>query len=135
MCVSVLQRGSVAEHGIHHPTPERGLCWTYKIPEGPARVFVTDGYTIAGKQHQDVPSRQVFDGILALLPEDMVDNAVNTFAFMSKAAVSRYFTCRNKWIKKEIKYTEELRKKTEELKVISEKSVNLVEKAKAAVQD
>lgn len=103
-----------------------------KSPKDPARVFVTDGYTIAGKQHQDVPSRQVFEGILALLPEDMVDNAVNTFAFMSKAAVSRYFTCRNKWIKKEIKYTEELRKKTEELKVISEKSVNLVEKAKAA---
>lgn len=98
-----------------------------KSPKDPARVFVTDGYTIAGKQHQDVPSRRVFEGILALLPEDMVDNAVNTFAFMSKAAVSRYFTCRNKWIKKEIKYTEELRKKTKELKVISEKSVNLVE--------
>ena len=103
-----------------------------KSPKDPARVFVTDGYTIAGKQHQDVPSRRVFEGILALLPEDMVDNAVNTFAFMSKAAVSRYFTCRNKWIKKEIKYTEELRKKTKELKVISEKSVNLVEEAKAA---
>ena len=103
-----------------------------KSPKDPARVFVTDGYTIAGKQHQDVPSRQVFEGILALLPEDMVDNAVNTFAFMSKAAVSRYFTCRNKWIKKEIKYTQELRKKTEELKVISEKSVKLSEKAKAA---
>lgn len=103
-----------------------------KSPKDPARVFVTDGYTIAGKQHQDVPSRQVFDGILALLPEDMVDNAVNTFAFMSKAAVSRYFTCRNKWIKKEIKYAEELRKKTEELKVISEESVKLSEKAKAA---
>ena len=90
-----------------------------KSPKDPARVFVTDGYTIAGKQHQDVPSRRVFEGILALLPEDMVDNAVNTFAFMSKAAVSRYFTCRSKWIKKEIKYAEELRKKTEELKVIS----------------
>jgi len=75
----------------------------------------------------------VFEGILALLPEDMVDNAVNTFAFMSKAAVSRYFTCRNKWIKKEIKFTQELRKKTEELKVISQESVNLVEKAKAVV--
>ena len=104
-----------------------------KSPKDPARVFVTDGYTIAGKQHQDVPSRQVFEGILALLPEDMVDNAVNTFAFMSKAAVSRYFTCRNKWIKKEIKFTQELRKKTEELKVISQESVNLVEKAKAVV--
>lgn len=74
----------------------------------------------------------MFEGILALLPEDMVDNTVNTFAFMSKAAVSRYFTCRNKWIKKEIKYAEELRKKTEELKVISEESVKLSEKAKAA---
>ena len=62
----------------------------------------------------------------------MVYNAVNTFALMSKAAVSRYFTCRNKWIKKEIKYAEELRKKTEELKVISEESVKLSEKAKAA---
>ena len=49
-----------------------------KSPKDPARVFVTDGYTIAGKQHQDVPSRRVFEGILALLPEDMVDNAVNT---------------------------------------------------------
>lgn len=104
-----------------------------KSPKDPARVFVTDGYTIAGKQHQDVPSRRVFEGILALLPEDMVDNAVNTFAFMSKAALSRYFTCRNKWIKKEIKFTQELRKKTEELKVISQESVNLVEKAKAVV--
>lgn len=104
-----------------------------KSPKDPARVFVTDGYTIAGKQHQDVPSRQVFEGILALLPEDMVDNAVNTFAFMSKATLSRYFTCRNKWIKKEIKFTQELRKKTEELKVISQESVNLVEKAKAVV--
>lgn len=103
-----------------------------KSPKDPARVYVTDGYTIAGKQHQDVPSRQVFDGILALLPEDMVDNAVNTFAFMSKAALSRYFTCRNKWIKKEIKFAQELRKKTEELKVISEESVKLSEKAKAA---
>ena len=90
-----------------------------KSPKDPARVFVTDGYTI--------------EGILALLPEDMVDNAVNTFAFMSKAALSRYFTCRNKWIKKEIKFTQELRKKTEELKVISQESVNLVEKAKAVV--
>ena len=62
-----------------------------KSPKDPARVFVTDGYTIAGKQHQDVPSRQVFEGILALL-----------------------------------------RKKTEELKVISEESVKLSEKAKAA---
>ena len=104
-----------------------------KSQKDPARVFVTDGYTIAGKQHQDVPSRRVFEGILALLPEDMVDNAVNTFAFMSKAALSRYFTCRNKWIKKEIKFTQELRKKTEELKVISQESVNLVEKAKAVV--
>ena len=47
-----------------------------KSPKDPARVFVTDGYTIAGKQHQDVPSRRVFEGILALLPEDMVDNAL-----------------------------------------------------------
>lgn len=54
-----------------------------KSPKDPARVFVTDGYTIAGKQHQDVPSRQVFEGILALLPEDMVDNAVNTYVIIT----------------------------------------------------
>lgn len=99
----------------------------------PAKVFVTDGYTIAGKQKQDVPSRRVFEGILALLPEDLVDNAVNMFAMMSKVAVSRYFTCRSKWIKKENKYTEEIRKKTEELKAISQEGVKLIEKAKAVV--
>lgn len=103
-----------------------------KSPKDPAKVFVTDGYTIAGKQNQDVPSRRVFEGILALLPEEVVDNAVNMFAVMSKLAVSRYFTCRNKWIKKENKYTEEIRKKTEELKAISEESIKLSEKAEAA---
>lgn len=99
----------------------------------PAKVFVTDGYTIAGKQKQDVPSRRVFEGILALLPEDLVDNAVNMFAMMSKVAVSRYFTCRSKWIKKENKYTEEIRKKTEELKAISQEGIKIIEKAKAVV--
>lgn len=99
----------------------------------PAKVFVMDGYTIAGKQKQDVPSRRVFEGILALLPEDLVDNAVNMFAMMSKVAVSRYFTCRSKWIKKENKYTEEIRKKTEELKAISQEGVKIIEKAKAVV--
>ena len=51
---------------------------------------------------------------------------------LNRQAQTNLPICRNKWIKKEIKYTEEFRKKTEELKAISEESVKLSEKAKAA---
>ncbi len=50
----------------------------------PADNPVTDCYTIAGKQHQDVPSRRTYEDVLKLLPEDLVDNAVNMFAMQSK---------------------------------------------------
>lgn len=92
-------------------------------PEKPPLKYpVTDSYTVAGKQHQNVPSRNVFDAIISLLPEDKVDNAVDMFAIQAKGAISRYFCCRSKWVKEEKKYLDEIHRLDDELNKVSDEA-------------
>lgn len=103
---------------LHRNDDCTGLTNPKKLP---ADNPVTDCYTVAGKQHQDVPSRRTYEAILRLLPEDLVDNAVNMFALQSKAATDRYFACRSRWVKKETAYATELKRLNDELQAVSNK--------------
>lgn len=44
----------------------------------PARVFMDD-YTAEGKHRQDVPSRNRFEAILSLIPQDRIEDAVSSY--------------------------------------------------------
>lgn len=113
---------------LHRNDDCTGLTNPKKLP---ADNPVADSYTVTGKQHQDVPSRRTFEGVLKLLPEDLVDNAVNMFAMQSKAAIDRYFACRAHWVKKESQCAAEIKSLNEELEAISKKVENITKKATA----
>lgn len=113
---------------LHRNDDCTGLINPKKLP---ADNPVTDCYTIAGKQHQDVPSRRTYEDVLKLLPEDLVDNAVNMFAMQSKGATDRYFACRSRWIKKETAYATELKRLNDELQAVTNKVNALTKKASA----
>lgn len=69
-----------------------------------------------------MPSRNVFDAIIGLLPEDKVDNAVNTYAIQVRGAISRYFCCRSKWVKEEKKCLDEIHRLDDELNKVSDEA-------------
>lgn len=131
-CVSPCYSESVIRSMVYAILHRNDDCIGLTNPKKmPADNPVADSYTVAGKQHQDVPSRRTYEGILKLLPEDLVDNAVNSFALQSKAALTRYFACRACWVKKESQYAAEIKRLNEELEAISNKVENIAKKATA----
>lgn len=54
--------------------------------------ILTSNLAAEGKDHSDVPSRQVFEKLLALLPQYMKDNAVKQFEECYTAWTERFFT-------------------------------------------
>ena len=131
-CVSPCYSESVIRSMVYAILHRNDDCIGLTNPKKmPADNPVADSYTVAGKQHQDVPSRRTYEGILKLLPEDLVDNAVNSFALQSKAALTRYFACRTRWVKIESQYAAEIKRLNEELEAISNKVENIAKKATA----
>lgn len=131
-CVSPCYSESVIRSMVYAILHRNDNCIGLTNPKKmPADNPVADSYTVASKQHQDVPSRRTYEGILKLLPEDLVDNAVNSFALQSKAALTRYFACRARWVKKESQYAAEIKRLNEELEAISNKVENIAKKATA----
>ena len=56
---------------------------------------IMDDYTAMGKQHQDVPSRRQFEGMLALIPDVVRQNAERHFEEKLWEITERYFRARS----------------------------------------
>lgn len=122
-CVSPCYSEAVIRSMVYVILHRNEDCVGINTPEKPPLKYpVTDSYTVAGKQHQNVPSRNVFDAIIGLLPEDKVDNAVNTYAIQVRGAISRYFCCRSKWVKEEKKCLDEIHRLDDELNKVSDEA-------------
>lgn len=62
-------------------------------PEKPPLEFpVTDSYTAAGTQHQNVDSRNLFDSLTELIPQKAIHRAVNSYSIQVRGALSRYYS-------------------------------------------
>lgn len=122
-CVSPCYSEAVIRSMVYVILHRNEDCVGINNPEKPPLKYpVTDSYTVAGKQHQNVLSRNVFDTIIGLLPEDKVDNAVNTYAIQVRGAISRYFCCRSKWVKEEKKCLDEIHRLDDELNKVSDEA-------------
>lgn len=73
---------------------------------GIQRTFMDD-YTAAGKQHQNVPSRQRFEALLELIDRDTVRTAVSHLEEKLWEWVKRYFICRADTARRESAYARE----------------------------
>lgn len=122
-CVSPCYSEAVIRSMVYIILHRNEDCVGINNPEKPPLKYpVTDSYTVGGKQHQNVPSRNVFDAIVGLLPEDKVDNAVNMYAIQVRGAISRYFCCRSKWVKEEKKCLDEIHRFDDELNKVSDEA-------------
>ena len=122
-CVSPCYSESVIRSMVYVILHRNEDCVGINNPEKPPLKYpVTDSYTVAGKQHQNVPSRNVLDAIISLLPEDKVDNAVDMFATQVREAINRYFCCCSKYIKEEKKCVDEINRLDDELNKVSDEA-------------
>lgn len=54
---------------------------------------LTDEVTARGRQHVDVPSRRAFEALMALIPQQAVEQAIRNFEDLFWQWVDRYFEC------------------------------------------
>jgi len=69
--------------------------------------FFADLLTAEGKQHQQVDSRIRFETILAMIPQESIDRAVQCYQDLFWNWVCRYYTCRNIILQQEIQLSNE----------------------------
>lgn len=100
------------------------------------RVFM-DEATISGKQHQDVPSRNRWEGILALIPEEVKEQAVDRFTQRVWDWMVRVFRCRMLFCSKEQEIDQRLERLYQQIEQeeqrIEENRKRLQEQKKGAI--
>lgn len=69
---------------------------------------IMDAYTTAGKQHQDVPSRRLFEQVMALIPDEAKSTAERHFEEKLWEVTVRFFQARAIFVREEEQYTEKL---------------------------
>ena len=69
--------------------------------------FFMDRLTAEGKQKQDVPSRNRWEKILAMIPQEQIDEAVSYYEEVYWDWIRRFFTCRNIYLQQELQLQQE----------------------------
>lgn len=70
------------------------------------RVFM-DRYTVENKHHQDVPSRNRFEAILSMIPDKVIQSAVDAYTEKYWDFLDRYFRSRNLFVQEEVQLFKE----------------------------
>ena len=84
-------------------------CKGYRTKQDRKRIWIDD-LTVKGKQHQDVPSRNQYEKLLKLIPEERIRKAVDLFEKKSEEAFIVYLKCRHLLAEQEDKTTRQIDK-------------------------
>ena len=89
------------------------------------RVFNSD-LTAKGKHHEDAESRRNFESILALIPQERIDTAVEHFQKLFDDWLDQYFQCLSVMVSKKVKCVEKANAYAEEYNRYREEVITLV---------
>lgn len=69
---------------------------------------IMDAYTSVGKQHQDVPSRGLFEGVMALIPDEAKGTAERHFEEKLWEITERFFRARAVTVREQLRNAEKI---------------------------